>query len=300
VVGRQSGDICTAKCESGYYGTPEPFLCQPDGVLVGNAPTCYKLSLWFRIAGLVSFWGTLIFLAWQYRFWCMYKKVRLTDEEVEVPKVMTGMWLEKGRRDVWDDMIDAIKNKEKQNEAVIGKQMEEMQAKRNSVESAPAVHVAASVKPASTIDAGGLTDELEEMANMVMVKGKIKEIPPQTDGLCTPCEDPDLCWTCLLCPICRIADTWHTLGTPKGLTYFRVFLMYLCCPWCWPCLNFYGRLRIRFIFGLPVEPHRDFLAHCCCCCCSPCAICQEARLADAPTRLASARRKNREVLDRME
>merc|ERR1711879_278189 len=102
-------------------------------------------------------------------------------------------------------------------------------------------------------------------------------------GLCNPCEDPDLCWRCVFFPICRIADTWHTLGEPRLLTYWRVLIAYYLCPCCWPCLNFFGRYRVRTAFGLPLEPHRDCLVHCCCpCCCAPCAVIQEARLVDAP------------------
>eukprot|EP00913_Durusdinium_trenchii_P020278 g19051.t1 len=103
------------------------------------------------------------------------------------------------------------------------------------------------------------------------------------DGLCSPCEDPDLCVAYALCPFCRQADTWHTLGVPQWQTYWKVLAAYVLCPWCFPCLNFYGRYRIRQAFGIPLEPHRDCCVHClCCCCCTPCAHLQEARLVDAP------------------
>eukprot|EP00928_Gymnodinium_smaydae_P087101 TRINITY_DN71434_c0_g1_i1.p2 TRINITY_DN71434_c0_g1~~TRINITY_DN71434_c0_g1_i1.p2 ORF type:complete len:123 (+),score=6.71 TRINITY_DN71434_c0_g1_i1:81-449(+) len=93
-------------------------------------------------------------------------------------------------------------------------------------------------------------------------------------------------------PICRIADTWHTIGSPPWLTYNVVAAMYFLCPVLWPCLNFFGRLRVRLAFDLPLEPHRDCCVHVCCCpCCSPCGILQEARLTDAPIRLRQHRKR---------
>jgi len=242
----------------------------------------------------------MIFLSWQYRFWCMYKKVRLNDEDMSIPKLMKGKWLEHGGRNIWHDLQEALKNKESRDAAIIGAKEEEEMREHSGLpdDESKVVHAVAHAQTQGSEGPSG-EHELEDMANLVMVHGRVRELPPHTDGLCNPCEDPDLCWSCVLCPLCRIADTWHTLGTPSFLTYGRVFLMYLCFPCCWPCLNFYGRFRIRLIFGLPLEPHRDFLAHCCCCCCcSPCAICQEARLADAPTMLFWARKKQREALDR--
>jgi len=301
VVGLQRGDVCTARCQTGYYGTPQEFVCQADGTFIGVVPTCYELESWIRFGTIISIWATLIGLAWQYKFWCMFKKVRLNGEEVSIPNVMQGKWLEHNGREVWDDMVNAVKDKEKKAAMIEGAPTEtgEPHKSADEMQHDATVHAVAAVGPSEFMEAGP-SDGMQEMVQMVMHHGRLKPVQPSTDGLCTPCADPDLCWSCLLCPLCRIADTWHTLGTPAPLTYWRVFMMYLCCPCCWPCFNFYGRLRTRMIFAIPLEPHRDCLAHCCCCCCSPCAICQEARLADAPTRLFWARNKQKEAIERME
>jgi len=112
------------------------------------------------------------------------------------------------------------------------------------------------------------------------------------DGLCSICEDPDICWSLLCCPLCRIADTWHSMGMPAWLDYWKVFFLYSFCPCCWPCLNFYGRLRVRRLFEIPKEPHRDCIIHlCCCCCCTPCGLCQEARLVDAPNQFKMSEKR---------
>ncbi|CAE8633615.1 unnamed protein product, partial [Polarella glacialis] len=112
------------------------------------------------------------------------------------------------------------------------------------------------------------------------------------DGMCSPCEDPDLCLTYMFCPLCRIADSCHTIGQPNWLTYWKVFWAYVICPCCWPCFNFYGRYRIRKAFQLKLEPHRDFAAHCLCsCCCGPCAHLQEARLIEAPVLFFKSKHK---------
>ncbi|CAJ1387345.1 unnamed protein product, partial [Effrenium voratum] len=114
-------------------------------------------------------------------------------------------------------------------------------------------------------------------------EGRQKLRKQAVDGLCSPCEDPDLCLSYALCPLCRQADTWHTLGVPEWQGYWKVLAAYVLCPWFWPCLNFYARYRIRQAFRIHLEPHRDCIIHClCCCCCTPCAHLQEARLVDAP------------------
>lgn len=118
------------------------------------------------------------------------------------------------------------------------------------------------------------------------------------DGLCSPCEDPDVCWTVICCTLCRIADTWHTLGTMPWATYWRVLLAYVLLPCLWPCLNMYGRHQIRLFFGIELQPHRDCCIHgCCCCCCTPCALCQEARVVDAPWELWRTRQRLRDKQD---
>lgn len=112
------------------------------------------------------------------------------------------------------------------------------------------------------------------------------------DGLCTPCADPEIFWAGTCCCLCRIADTWHTLGAPQFLTYWRVVALYFLNPCLWPCLNYFIRHRIRQTFGIPLEPHRDFCIHCVCCiCCTPFAVCQEARLVEAPVALSRIRHK---------
>lgn len=318
VVGRQEGDVCVAECAKGFYGTATEYSCKGDGTFSGTLPTCYELKLWIRISVFVSTMTALFFLAWQYKFWCMLNKARLNDEEMSIPAIMKGKWLEQSGRHIWSEMAMNLRNKEKREEMLYGTQSQEGEkkpAEHQEHHMEVEKHTAIGAKASSHADGGDVIgqgeeadsmaddvhDDLEEMAQMQMVHGRIKEVPPSTDGLCTPCEDPDLCWACVLCPICRIADTWHTLGTPSVLTYTRIFFLYLLCPCLWPCLNFYGRLRVRMIFGIPLEPHRDCVAHCCCCCCcSPCAICQEARLVDAPTRLHAARKKQKEALERLE
>lgn len=107
------------------------------------------------------------------------------------------------------------------------------------------------------------------------------------DGLCSPCEDADICMATMCCPLCRIADTWHTIGDPGWMGYWTILFTYVLMPCMWPCLNFYGRQRIRRYFEIPPEPHRDLCIHCCCCCCcTPFGLCQEARAVDAPVHFA--------------
>mmetsp|Transcript_9444 Transcript_9444/g.33427 ORF Transcript_9444/g.33427 Transcript_9444/m.33427 type:complete len:111 (+) Transcript_9444:1907-2239(+) len=91
----------------------------------------------------------------------------------------------------------------------------------------------------------------------------------------------------MCCPLCRIADTWHTIGDPGWMGYWTILFTYVLMPCMWPCLNFYGRQRIRRYFKIPPEPHRDLCIHCCCCCCcTPFGLCQEARVVDAPVYFA--------------
>merc|ERR1711964_825896 len=103
----------------------------------------------------------------------------------------------------------------------------------------------------------GLVTETNEEEDFVVEAKRLKSYGTEKyqskprvflDGLCSPCEDPDTCCIFLCCPLCRIADTWHTIGLPTWLTYWKVFFLYAVCPCLWPCLNFYGRHRVRKTF----------------------------------------------------
>jgi len=290
VVGRQAGDICYAECKDGYYGDKEQFVCGEDGVFVGNNPTCYDLEGLTRIAGLVMVVGGALFLAHQYRFWCMYKKARLNGEGAPIPPAIRGRWLEHNGQNIWEVLAREHKKGEDRGLGeMIGAAMmdaehgDDSKSKKEEMDHKQMLHGRG---------ARGGDQAMAEVNKLVSVGGRVHREPnPSLHGLCDPCEDPDICWGCILCPICRIADTWHTLGQPSWLTYGRVVVLYLCCPWCFPCLNFIGRWRVRTTFEIPLEPHRDCIVHCCCpCVCSPCGICQEARLVDAPTRIHWSRR----------
>lgn len=301
VVGLQEGDTCVATCdEQTHYGSPATFKCESDGRLAGDTPTCYRLQTLVRAALFITLVVGVFFFAWQYKFWCMISKMRLSDDDVGIPRAMKKKWLEHGGRNIWDVLEKELKSGTSLTADLFGKKDEEagfvLSPKAGGSEAGGHDHGDALATEDDKTDAA-----LEQMAEMVMVKGRLKVAAPSTDGLCTPCVDPDLCWSCCLCPLCRIADTWHTLGAPRFFSYGKIFCLYLLCPCIWPCLNFFNRLRIRMIFDIPLEPHRDCLIHCCCCCCcAPFAICQEARLVDAPAKLCYARKKQKELFEKRE
>jgi Cys-rich protein (TIGR01571 family) len=283
VVGRQAGDVCTAKCAEGYWGEPERYDCGSDGAFVGDAPTCFELQVVFR-GSLLSFLVLFfLFLSYQYRFWCMHRKIQLTSEEHVIPEAMRGRWLEEAGLSSWEVVI--VKKAEANSQDPFGNDPDDSDSppKQQLMHEDVPMHGEFGDAPSKS-STSVMKNALEELREEIV--HEVEENRIHLDGLTSPCEDPDLCLTCVACPCCRVADTWHTIGKPSWLTYWKVLLLYALCPCFCCCLNFLGRLKVRKAFSIPAEPHRDCLIHCCCCCCcSPCAICQEARLVDAPTTL---------------
>lgn len=109
VRGYQAGEVCVASCEDGWYGERAPYECLPDGSFTGTAPVCYELASVARTAQLVIGLSSSIFFACQYHFWCMQKKVRLSEQEHEqmIPLPMRGKWPRHG--DIWEEMLHAQK-----------------------------------------------------------------------------------------------------------------------------------------------------------------------------------------------
>lgn len=283
VVGQQEGDTCPVKCLDGFYGDATSFTCGGDGILTGPTPVCYDMQAIGRWASFASIGGALLFLAWQYRFWCMFRKITLAYDVDVIPKALHGRWLEKDGMHVWDVML-AEQRKEENLSAFDFKKEEE------DPDSDPR-------DPKAFLNKKKKKKEAKEKIGMDLEDGDPTG-KVYLDGCCSPCEDPDVCLSFVFCPLCRIADTWHTIGTPSYLGYWTVFLMYVLFPFCWPCLNFCGRLRVRKTFDIPLEPHRDCLIHCCCCCCcAPCALCQEARIVDAPGIFFHVKRRLQEKKD---
>eukprot|EP00747_Dinoflagellata_sp_TGD_P220271 gnl/TRDRNA2_/TRDRNA2_92264_c0_seq1.p1 gnl/TRDRNA2_/TRDRNA2_92264_c0~~gnl/TRDRNA2_/TRDRNA2_92264_c0_seq1.p1 ORF type:complete len:653 (-),score=69.03 gnl/TRDRNA2_/TRDRNA2_92264_c0_seq1:86-1930(-) len=297
VVGRQDGDVCTARCREGFYGDTSKFMCGSDGSFSGTSPACYELESAYQFFMAFSVFAGIMLLSQQYQFWKMHKKVRInsmTEErgDTNVPPDMLGRWAEQDNRTHWQVLRERIKERKDRHG-----DFDALEDMVDALDEEAAADMAASAGIAQAVDDMRDVDD-EEAASSAESRDPLEDKfhdprwRPTLDGLCHPCEDPDICCATILCPLCRIADTWHTLGHPKRLNYWTVIMAYLFCPCCAPCLNFYGRYRIRKIFMLPEEPHRDCLVHCCCCClCAPCAICQEARQADAPAVFHMARIK---------
>jgi len=263
VVGLQSGDQCVARCRPGYYGEASTFTCTPSGSFEGTNPQCYELRAFGQLAMLASIAIGLVFLGCQYQFWCMYKKDRLSLEMIPAP--LFGRWLEQDGQTIWETILATKDEESKRSPFDVPA---EKKSKRKSADGTRKATKKADATMANAIQV--LQDQLEDDEDDAI------------NGFCSPCEDPDICCEFMFCPICRQADTWHTIRSPPWMTYWRVFFAYVLCPFCWPCLSFYGRLRVRRAFNIDLEPHRDCLFYCvCCCCCGPCAACQEARLVDA-------------------
>lgn len=288
VVGRQDGDTCKVSCREGFYGEPSSLSCNSDGIFVGALPACYELQAIGRIASFASIGAAVLLLAWQYKFWCMFRKLQLTHEIDMIPQALMGRWLEKEGATVWEAML----NEKKREENRSAFDFEDDNKNDDGVKQ----DAADKRNPKAFLNKKKLQQEAKAKADKE--EADLNDDPKAKvylDGLWSPCEDPDICWACCCCPLCRAADTWHTIGMPPSLSYWKVFLMYVLCPFMWPCLNFYGRLRVRKTFGIPLAPHRDCIIHCCCCCCcTPCAAIQEARLVDAPMRWYQAKRKIQE------
>mmetsp|Transcript_22311 Transcript_22311/g.47516 ORF Transcript_22311/g.47516 Transcript_22311/m.47516 type:complete len:641 (-) Transcript_22311:111-2033(-) len=304
VVGVQAGQTCTAQCAAGYYGESAQFSCGNDGLFSGTTPICYELDTVYRIGTFTGVGLGLLFVAFQYKFWCMYKKVQLTQDLDMIPKDLMGRWTEKNGVTIWDFILakhkeEAMKSAFDRGSAKPGKKDEKADKTVNEEDGSPRSPGGSprkgkkKKKKQAGTDTEALEDEVEDL--VAAVKGKVGA--PQRgrywlDGLCTPCQDPDTCLNCVFCPMCRIADTWHTLGSPSWMGYWTAYLMCVLCPFMWPCLGYYGRLRVRKAFGIALEPHRDFLIYfVCCCCCAPCAACQEARLVDAPVHFYQNKKK---------
>jgi len=272
VVGMQEGGICYASCRDGWYGGSTPFECQSSGIFVGSPPTCYEIRAALQVVLFAGAVGAAFCFACQYRFWCMYKKGRIGHLGLDIPAALKGKWFEQDGFDGWDRLELAIENSEL-----------DLPYEPEGTHSGPEAALRSAIKQKVLKRQSSDTEAPEK---------KKRRRPTVLHGLCDICQDPDVCWTCILCPICRIADTWHTIGRPAWLSYWNVVLMYYLCPCLWPVFNFLGRLRLRQTFMIPLQPHRDCVMHCCCCClCAPCAICQEARLVDAPGVFFYARKK---------
>jgi len=277
VVGLQDTQTCTAKCGEGYAGDGTTFTCGGDGLFSGTAPTCWNTTEISNMASFSIIGIVLAVLAFQYSCMYMQGKARLTWDLDQIPGPMVGRWMEQKGERTWMLLMadkkarDHAKLIEMGQAAGFDKIEDELQQIQDR---SPGGSPMGSPKGASSAAVEGL---------IFGAKTKRKEKYVGVDGLCSPCEDPNICWAYAMCPCCRIADSWHTVGVPEWQTYWKVFTAYILCPCLWPCLNFYGRYRIRKAFRLNLEPHRDFIAHCiCCCCCSPCAHMQEARLVDGP------------------
>jgi len=256
IVGLKEGETCTARCAEGYVGGDQDLVCQGDGQLEGTPPSCIDVMQYTQISIYVSGGVMLVILGCIYPCVCMHGKGRLTLDVADLPKPFQGRWVESKGTTSWELIY------------INAQKLRAEAAAKKAKAAGFAVHE---------------EDILKQPGQMSMLGGRRVNRKQAVDGLCSPCEDPDLCLTYTLCPLCRQADTWHTLGVPEWQTYWKVLGAYALCPWCFPCFNFYARYRLRQAFKIPLEPHRDCLVHCiCCCCCTPCAHLQEARLVDAP------------------
>lgn len=264
IVGLKEGETCTASCTEGYVGGAQELVCQGDGQLAGSIPSCIDVARYTQISVYVLAGGMLLVLGCVYSCVCMVGKGRLTFDVSDLPEPFQGRWLESKGVTSWE-LISLNAQKQKAEAAA--------QNARAAGFTMPSPEEGKLKQPR----------QAEMSSNSTFFARRRTSKKQGVDGLCSPCEDPDLCVAYALCPFCRQADTWHTLGVPQWQTYWKVLAAYVLCPWCFPCLNFYGRYRIRQAFGIPLEPHRDCCVHClCCCCCTPCAHLQEARLVDAP------------------
>uniref|UniRef100_A0A7S4QDK5 Sushi domain-containing protein n=1 Tax=Alexandrium monilatum TaxID=311494 RepID=A0A7S4QDK5_9DINO len=289
VVGRQQGDTCTARCSDGFYGEASTYTCGADGRFQGTGPTCYNVVALGRLAGIAVALLVLLFLGGQYRFFCMHRKLRLADIRDTIPQALFGRWREKSGTNVWEVMLE--ERQRAMNRSVFDFEAGTEESGADTSKGAEVKKKKRKKKRATqrltVLKAEKEKEELQRVTNLGF---------QSLDGLCSPCEDPDICLACVFCPLCRVADTWHTLGKPAWQDYWKVYFSYAVCPFCWPCLGFYGRLRLRWFFQIPPEPHRDCLVYCCCCCCcAPCAACQEARLVDAPLHYRSFYKKTQQM-----
>jgi len=318
VVGLQDGDSCTAGCGPSYVGEGSTFTCSASGEMVGLMPSCHLVDHVYSMGIILTTFVTLTCLACMYRCWFMHQKVQLTDDPDMIISSMQGRWFEQDGDTMWQTILAIYKEDDMAALAEASSRMDEEPEEKNSGDSDVGTmargvksrivrgkqtvmlkgNLKADVKEARQGKVRGddtaivleWEQELKEEVKEKRITKKINRV--FLDGLCSPCEDPDLCLTCMVCPCCRVADTWHTLGVPASFTYWRTFWLYAMCPCIWPCLNFWGRNRIRKLFSLPKEPHRDFMVHLCCCCfCAPCAIMQEARTVDAPLQYHAAMRR---------
>eukprot|EP00927_Polykrikos_kofoidii_P017041 TRINITY_DN17738_c0_g1_i1.p1 TRINITY_DN17738_c0_g1~~TRINITY_DN17738_c0_g1_i1.p1 ORF type:complete len:772 (-),score=90.40 TRINITY_DN17738_c0_g1_i1:23-2338(-) len=332
VVGLKPGSTCSALCGPGYLGTSTPYVCLNDRSFEGTLPKCLEMAPLVPFIICAACFVCIMFLAHQYNFWCMYKKPRIKPgmiwdamkgrwleqdgidmwekilHELKMEQSSGGEPVTSKTRKKGDDppgkdtpviLQDAPSKKAdlldvaslvsprrgvspRKREASTAQSSSE-RARKKGADSSPVG------SPRQNSDGGAVSSGYKS-SPMVDARVRNKTV---VHGLCSICADPDICWTVILCPVCRMADTCHTLGLPTWLTYWKVMLAYTVCPWCFCCFNFYGRFRVRKAFRISLEPHRDCCIHCCCCCCcTPCAVCQEARLADAPGLLAVARKRH--------
>mmetsp|Transcript_37849 Transcript_37849/g.68408 ORF Transcript_37849/g.68408 Transcript_37849/m.68408 type:complete len:628 (-) Transcript_37849:73-1956(-) len=272
VVGVQGGQTCAAKCGEGFAGDEQSFFCTASGAFDGMSPGCIDAAEITRLGSFSLIGFALALLAFAYRSVYMGGKARLTFDLEMMPTPLTGHWLEHHGKTAWE-RLDEDKRKRDALRMLGG----DLTLDKNATEE----EQAAQQQQMTGEDMARLEEEFRGLTGRK--KRKALENAQSVDGLCSPCADPDVCLAYATCPLCRVADTWHTIGLPEWQSYWKIFWSYVACPFCWPCLNFYGRYRVRKAFKIPLEPHRDFLVHCVCCClCTPCAHVQEARLVDAP------------------
>jgi len=272
VVGIQSGQTCTARCSEGYSGDEQTFHCSASGAFDGQIPGCINAAEITNLASFSLIGIVLGLLGCLYTCLFMTGKARLTFDIEAMPGPLQGHWFDHHGKTAWERMEED----KKMRDAVRAMGGDLQPGDKNDPEKG-----AVNQEKMIGDEAHRLEEEFKGLTGRK--RRKAMENAQTVDGLCSPCADPDLCIAYTMCPLCRAADSWHTLGVPEWQSYWKIFWSYVACPCCWPCLNFYGRYRIRKAFRIPLEPHRDFLVHCiCCCCCTPCAHMQEARLIDAP------------------
>merc|ERR1712048_1077786 len=90
----------------GFYGEQSEFVCGSNGAFTGRLPVCYELKVVARFASFASIGIVIIFLGFQYKFWCMYKKIQLNHDVNIIPPALKGRWLEQVGMTVWDVMLE--------------------------------------------------------------------------------------------------------------------------------------------------------------------------------------------------
>eukprot|EP00746_Dinoflagellata_sp_MGD_P023698 gnl/MRDRNA2_/MRDRNA2_155584_c0_seq1.p1 gnl/MRDRNA2_/MRDRNA2_155584_c0~~gnl/MRDRNA2_/MRDRNA2_155584_c0_seq1.p1 ORF type:complete len:453 (+),score=68.82 gnl/MRDRNA2_/MRDRNA2_155584_c0_seq1:78-1436(+) len=110
-------------------------------------------------------------------------------------------------------------------------------------------------------------------------------IPPEhlgkwtSDAMSNFQDEQDMLCCVACCPICRIADTWHTAGLlfyPWGVI-LNSFIV------CIPCMGMIFRRMIRDRFGIRDHWYNDVVMWCCF---LPCAAAQEAKHVDTMVTIA--------------